>query len=187
MIDSDGFRENVGIVLSNRGGRLFWARRVGMDAWQFPQGGIKPKETPTMAMYRELKEEVGLGPDDVQVIAFTRRWLRYRLPKQFVRYNKKPVCIGQKQIWFLLRLVGNEREVRLDCCAKPEFDQWQWVSYWYPLHNVVEFKKNVYKKALTEFAPLLENSRTNRPADATASTLPYDSDRANYFSSKLAR
>ncbi len=155
MIDSQGFRANVGIILSNAEGGVFWARRIGQNSWQFPQGGIKPDETPEMAMYRELEEEVGLRPEHVELIGATSRWLRYRLPRHFVRRHQQPLCIGQKQIWFMLRLIGSEREVRLDRSGKPEFDSWRWVNYWYPVKQVVFFKRNVYRRALRELAPLV--------------------------------
>jgi len=77
MIDSDGYRLNVGIILSNDEGRLFWARRIGQDAWQFPQGGIDKEESPEQAMYRELKEETGLDPNDVDILGCTQDWLKY--------------------------------------------------------------------------------------------------------------
>lgn len=155
MIDPDGFRPNVGIILSNRQGRLLWARRVGQDAWQFPQGGMRSDETPAEAMYRELAEEIGLRPDQVEVIGCTRGWLRYRLPRQFIRHSSKPLCIGQKQVWFLLRLLCPDRAVCLNHSEKPEFDHWRWVEYWQPLEEVVAFKRRVYQKALSELAPLL--------------------------------
>ncbi|MBI2993334.1 MAG: RNA pyrophosphohydrolase [Gammaproteobacteria bacterium] len=155
QIDSDGFRANVGIVLSNASGQLFWGRRTGMDAWQFPQGGIRPRETVTGAMYRELLEEVGLSSEDVQVLGNTRDWLRYRLPRRYVRRSRRPVCIGQKQIWFLLRLLAEDSKVRLDVSVRPEFDHWRWVDFWEPAQQVVEFKREVYVKALDELAPLL--------------------------------
>ncbi|MDO8860239.1 RNA pyrophosphohydrolase [Haliea sp. E1-2-M8] len=156
MIDSDGFRANVGIVLANDAGQLLWARRVGgRDAWQFPQGGINPGESAEQALYRELEEEVGLTEDAVRVVAATRGWLRYRLPRRFIRKGQKPVCIGQKQKWFLLHLRTADDAVRLDGNGKPEFDHWQWVSYWYPLNQVVAFKREVYRRALKELAPPL--------------------------------
>lgn len=158
VVDSDGYRPNVGIVLSNREGRLFWARRIGQEAWQFPQGGIQRDETPEEAMFRELTEETGLLPEHVAVVACTKRWLRYQLPKRMIRHGRKPVCIGQKQIWYLLRLVGAECCVRLDHSGKPEFDQWRWVNYWQPLDEVVFFKRPVYQRALKEFAPHLESA-----------------------------
>jgi putative (di)nucleoside polyphosphate hydrolase len=156
MIDAQGFRPNVGIVIANDRGQLLWARRVGgRDAWQFPQGGINRGEQPEQALYRELEEEVGLGPAAVEIMACTRGWLRYRLPKRFIRKGQDPVCIGQKQKWYLLRLVADESAIRLDHNAKPEFDHWQWVSYWYPLGQVVYFKRDVYRRALRELAPTL--------------------------------
>jgi putative (di)nucleoside polyphosphate hydrolase len=155
VIDSDGYRLNVGIVLSSRAGELLWARRIGQDAWQFPQGGIRRSENPEQALYRELQEEVGLQPQHVRLMGCTRGWLRYRLPKRLIRYGRKPLCIGQKQRWFLLQLVESDRYVRLDLSEKPEFDCWRWVSYWYPLQEVVPFKRKVYERALYELAPLL--------------------------------
>ncbi|WP_372877689.1 RNA pyrophosphohydrolase [Spongiibacter marinus] len=152
MIDSDGFRPNVGIVIANDCGQVLWARRVGQSAWQFPQGGINDGETPEQALYRELYEEVGLRESDVEILACTRGWLRYRLPKRLIRKDNKPLCIGQKQKWFLLRMVGNESDIRFNCGRKPEFDYWQWVSYWYPLGQVVAFKREVYRRAMKELA-----------------------------------
>jgi len=155
MIDDKGFRSNVGIILSNSKGKLLWARRIGQQAWQFPQGGIQPNETPEQALFRELAEEVGLTQSDVEIIGCTQNWLHYRLPKRFIRHDMTPVCIGQKQIWFLLRLTGDDCDVKLDLTDTPEFDRWKWVSYWHPLKEVVSFKRNVYKDALNELAPLL--------------------------------
>ena len=111
MIDSDGFRPNVGIILSNNEGQVLWARRIGQDAWQFPQGGIKQDESAEEALFRELREEIGLREHDVDILACTRGWLRYRLPKRMVRYNSQPICIGQKQKWFLLRMKRDDARV----------------------------------------------------------------------------
>lgn len=155
MIDAEGYRANVAIVMTNGQGKLFWAKRVGMDAWQFPQGGIKPDETAEKAMYRELHEETGLQPDHVEVIGFTNGWLRYQLPKRFIRKNSNPLCIGQKQVWYLLKLLANESHVKLDTSSSPEFDLWRWIDFWEPVKQVIEFKRPVYKKALIEFEPLL--------------------------------
>lgn len=156
MIDSDGFRPNVGIILTNADGRLLWARRVGgQDAWQFPQGGINDNEAPEAALFRELEEEVGLTEADVEILGVTRGWLRYRLPKKLVRTKKTPICIGQKQKWFLLRLVSDESKISVEQEGlPPEFDDWNWVSYWYPLSKVVSFKRDVYRRALKELAPI---------------------------------
>lgn len=165
VIDAQGFRANVGIVLCNDDGQVFWGRRVGMNAWQFPQGGIQGDESPEDAMLRELREEVGLEARHVEVMGATRRWLRYRLPSRFVRRERSPLCIGQKQIWFALRLVGGENDVNLSWCEKPEFDDWRWVSYWRPVREVVPFKRQVYRQALTELAPLVEGRRRGETAD----------------------
>jgi putative (di)nucleoside polyphosphate hydrolase len=155
VIDPDGFRPNVGIILANPGGKLLWARRVGQDAWQFPQGGMRSDETPAEAMYRELGEEIGLRPEHVEVMGATRGWLRYRLPRQYIRRGSNPVCIGQKQVWFLLRILCHDKTVRLDYSERPEFDRWRWVDYWHPLKEVVAFKRKVYRQALNELAPLM--------------------------------
>ncbi len=153
MIDSEGFRANVGIMLANARGEVLWAKRVGQDAWQFPQGGIQQGESPQQALFRELEEEIGLTEKDVEVIATTRGWLRYRLPQRLLRRDSKPLCIGQKQKWFLLRMLSDDSEIRFDRDHKPEFDHWRWVSYWYPLGQVIPFKREVYRRALKELAP----------------------------------
>jgi putative (di)nucleoside polyphosphate hydrolase len=156
VIDAEGFRANVGIVLCHADGRLFWARRVGGRAgWQFPQGGIHPGETPEQALYRELQEEVGLEADQVELLASTRDWLSYRLPPRYQRHDSLPMCIGQKQRWFLLRIKDDEPKVSFDASDTPEFDDWRWVDYWHPLSEVIFFKRRVYREALTEFAPTL--------------------------------
>jgi len=155
VIDPDGYRPNVGIILANSRGRVLWARRVGQSAWQFPQGGIKRNETPEQALYRELHEELGLDAEHVELVGSTQGWLRYELPKRYIRRKRRPFCIGQKQRWFLLRFVGRESQVCLDNCAKPEFDSWKWVNYWHPSREVVAFKRHVYRCALRELAPLL--------------------------------
>jgi putative (di)nucleoside polyphosphate hydrolase len=153
VIDPSGYRLNVGIILTNNAGQLFWGRRVRQEAWQFPQGGVNLNESLEQALFRELFEEIGLQAQDVEIIRQTKNWLSYRLPKRLVRSDSKPVCIGQKQKWFLLRLISQDQQIQLDSTPKPEFDAWQWVNYWYPLHQVVMFKKEVYRQALSEFAP----------------------------------
>lgn len=156
MIDAQGFRANVGIILVNDHGQAFWGRRIGMSAWQFPQGGINPEESLEQAMFRELREEVGLEPHHVEIIGCTRRWLRYRLPKRYIRHDQKPLCIGQKQRWYVLRLAADEQQVDLGGDAEPEFEQWRWIDYWDALQEVVAFKRGVYHQALSELAPLIE-------------------------------
>ena len=123
------YRSNVAAILRNAKGEILICERLGVPgAWQFPQGGISAGESPEQALYRELHEEIGLTEDAVQVLASTKGWLRYRLPRRFIRDEHKPVCIGQKQKWFLLRLLTDDESVQLDLNEKPEFDHWQWVS-----------------------------------------------------------
>lgn len=169
MIDPDGYRPNVGIVLMHPDGRVFWARRVRRDGWQFPQGGMNSDETPREAMYRELREETGLLPEHVTELGATPGWLRYRLPRRAIRHNDKLVCIGQKQVWFLLKLTGSDADLRLDASSHPEFDHWRWVDYWYPLQHVVTFKRGVYASALRHLAPFAR-------AEAGESAIPAGGD-----------
>lgn len=162
MIDFDGYRPNVGIVICNRKGQVLWAKRYGQNSWQFPQGGINDNETAEQAMYRELFEEVGLTRKDVKLLYVSKQWLRYKLPKRLLRYDSKPMCIGQKQRWFLLQLVSDEKDINMQTTKSPEFDGWRWVSFWYPVRQVVSFKKEVYRKAMKEFAAVLFNGK-NQP------------------------
>jgi putative (di)nucleoside polyphosphate hydrolase len=150
VIDTNGYRPNVGIVLCNEEGEVFWARRCGQDAWQFPQGGIQKNESPVDAMYRELHEEVGLEAAHVEILGQTSDWLRYSIPDHLLRKNSLPLCIGQKQIWFSLKLIGSESDFNLSSSKNPEFDDWRWVNYWAPVDEIIEFKREVYRQALKE-------------------------------------
>lgn len=155
VVDKSGYRLNVGIIIVNEEGKVFWGRRLGHDAWQFPQGGVGLNESATEAMYRELKEEVGLDRPDVKFLAVTKRWLKYRLPKQFIRRGTKPVVIGQKQKWFILRLQCPSQKIQLDLSDTPEFDSWRWVDMSFPPENVIYFKRQVYRQALKELSAIL--------------------------------
>ncbi len=157
VIDRQGYRSNVGIILCNREGEVFWARRAGENSWQFPQGGIRADETPEQALFRELHEEVGLHPEHVQVIGRTSHWLRYRIPRRFLRQRRPGLFKGQKQLWFLLRLVSSEQHVCLTASPKPEFDSWRWINHSETVDQVVSFKRMVYHKALQELIPLIQS------------------------------
>ena len=159
MLDKDGYRPNVGIVLCNTHNEVFWGKRIKEHSWQFPQGGIDHGETPVKAMYRELREEVGLLPAHVRILGRTRDWLRYDVPPHWTRRDWKGVYRGQKQIWFLLRLVGRDSDVCLRISAKPEFDAWRWNDYWVQLESVIEFKREVYRSALSELSRYLGRDR----------------------------
>lgn len=155
VIDRDGFRANVGIVLMDDAGQLFLGRRSGGRGWQFPQGGMRHGEVPEEALYRELHEEIGLTADDVHLVGQTAHWLRYRLPRRYVRRDSLPLCIGQKQRWFLLRLARPVTDFRFDTTGTPEFDRWRWVDWWQPVREVIYFKRPVYVRALTELAEIV--------------------------------
>jgi putative (di)nucleoside polyphosphate hydrolase len=166
MLDRDGFRPNVGIILVNRRNEVFWGKRLREHSWQFPQGGIDRGESPEQAMFRELFEEVGLEQNSVRILGRTKDWLRYEVPDQWVRREWRGRYRGQKQIWFLLRLVGRDSDIDLRASNHPEFDAWRWSDYWVPLDAVIEFKREVYTQALDELFRYLEPQRAPpRPAD----------------------
>jgi putative (di)nucleoside polyphosphate hydrolase len=155
MLDREGFRPNVGIILLNTQNEVWWGKRVREHSWQFPQGGIKFGETPEQAMFRELEEEIGLRSEHVKIIGRTRDWLRYEVPDRFIKREIRGHYRGQKQIWFLLRMVGRDCDVNLRLTDHPEFDAWRWHDYWVPLDVVIEFKRDVYQRALQELSRFL--------------------------------
>lgn len=163
-IDSNGFRKNVGIVLYNSDGNVLLASRVGKKGWQFPQGGINLNESEDDALYRELYEEIGLQKKDVKIVYRTNNWLKYRLPDQYIRKDSKDYCIGQKQKWFLLKLICDESKISLKKGDTPEFDYWHWVSYWKPVSKVIFFKKQIYNSVLLEFRSIVfDGNGPSRP------------------------
>ena len=166
MIDSSGYRKNVGIILVNSRSELLICKRFKEQSWQFPQGGFKKNETAESAMYRELYEEVGLKKNDVLIIGRTKEWLKYELPKKYQRKTNNQLCVGQKQIWFLLKLATDEAFINLNVSKKPEFDGWRWVSKQEPLDLVINFKKNVYETAINELMPLLDLSERQKYKNA---------------------
>lgn len=158
-IDPRGFRANVCIVLQHQDGRVFLGRRVGGRGWQFPQGGVKHGETPEQALFRELYEEIGLQRDAVEVVGSTRRWLHYRLPERLIRRDERPLCIGQKQRWFLLRPRESEPRFRFDCGEIAEFEHFRWADFWDPVREVVPFKRSVYRLGLQELGAIAFGSQ----------------------------
>ena len=165
MLDKEGYRPNVGIILANQRDEVFWGKRIHQHAWQFPQGGIKHGETPLQAMFRELEEEIGLARDHVRILGRTRDWLRYEVPEKWARRAQDTnggAYRGQKQIWYLLRMVGRDCDVRLRASGHPEFDAWRWNEYWVPLEAVIDFKREVYRQALTELHRYLTGDRRAR-------------------------
>ena len=160
MLDREGFRPNVGIILLNRKNQVFWGKRIRTHSWQFPQGGIDRGESPEQAMFRELHEEIGLQPHHVRIVARTRDWLRYEVPDRYIRREARGHYKGQKQIWYLLQMLGQDWDLNLRATSHPEFDAWRWNEYWVPLDVVVEFKRGVYEMALTELARFLPRHDT---------------------------
>ena len=156
MIDRDGYRPNVAIVLCNAKNEVFWGKRIREHAWQFPQGGIKSGESPEDAMFRELEEETGLRREHVRILGRTKNWLHYSVPTHWVKREWRGTYKGQKQIWYLLKLVGRDHDIRLRASSHPEFDAWRWHDYWVPLDTVIEFKRDVYKQALQQLVRYLE-------------------------------
>lgn len=155
MIDQDGYRFNVGIILLSHNQQVFWGRRKGENSWQFPQGGIYHEEDADAAMYRELNEELGLSPEHVEIIGKTKDWLYYDVPVMHTRPNKS-VYRGQKQIWYLLKFLGKDHHINVKFHKEQEFDAWLWTDYWLPIEQVVNFKQDVYVKALNELAEYLK-------------------------------
>ncbi|MBT9613376.1 MAG: RNA pyrophosphohydrolase [Burkholderiales bacterium] len=162
MIDRDGYRPNVGIILCNAKNEVFWGKRIREHSWQFPQGGIDKGESPEQAMYRELYEEVGLQSHHVHILGRTKNWLRYEVPAHWIKREWRSSYKGQKQIWFLLRLVGRDCDVSLRASGHPEFDAWRWSEYWVPLDSVIEFKRDVYRLALNELVTYLDRDQRTR-------------------------
>lgn len=160
MIDRDGYRPNVGIILANSKNQVFWGKRIRQHAWQFPQGGIQHGETPEQAMYRELQEEIGLQSCHVQILGRTREWIRYDVPQHWVKREWRGNYRGQKQIWFLLKLVGRDSDVSLRSSQHPEFDAWRWNDYWVEIESVIEFKRDVYRLALNELVRYLPQTHS---------------------------
>lgn len=158
MLDEYGYRPNVGIVLLNAHNQVFWGKRIKQHSWQFPQGGIDEGELPEQAMYRELWEEVGLRPDHVRLIGRTSDWLHYTVPEHWIKREWRGTYKGQKQIWFALRLLAKDHSINLRATSKPEFDAWRWANYWIELDTVIEFKRNVYERALIELEPQIAQS-----------------------------
>ena len=149
MVDR-AYRSNVGIIVANKHGKLLLCKRKGMNSWQFPQGGIDYGENPLKAAIRELKEEVGITSKSVKLIEYLDNWLKYDIPKKsrrrkLINSNFK----GQKQKWFLFKIT-EDVEITFENDPDNEFDDFKWVSYWYPLNVIVSFKEKVYCEALNK-------------------------------------
>lgn len=154
-VNPSAYRKGVGLVLVNADGKVFVGRRIDRTAesWQMPQGGIDADETPVEAAMRELHEEV--GTNDARVMAESRRWLRYDLPRALRTKVWEGRYRGQMQKWFLLRFEGDDRDIRIDAHRHPEFSAWRWVPAGQMLDLIVPFKRRLYRMVLREFAASL--------------------------------
>ena len=149
MLDEDGFRANVGIVLANQQRQIFWGKRIGQDAWQFPQGGVHEGETPEETLYRELNEEIGVEKDCVTHHHLHSRLATLQTPPLYAAVPKEILLLlANKQKWYLLELTAGDDSIKLDKHDSPEFDQWRWVNYWYPLRYVISFKKTCLSQSI---------------------------------------
>ena len=149
-IKEKGYRLNVGIIVANSEGKLLYCKRKDSNNWQFPQGGIDRNENPFLAALRELYEEVGIQKDKVNLIKESENWYKYDLPSKYKKNNFLWNDFkGQKQKWFLFKLI-EEVVIDLNNENNPEFDEFDWGDYWKPLDEIVEFKREIYKKVLSE-------------------------------------
>ena len=155
MANKEIYRPNVAIIILNKEGKSLWCRRKQHDGWQFPQGGIDDGETPLEAVLRETEEEVGLKESDINILFENTDWINYQVPlsrrPSYFSINKG--FVGQAQKWFLAELKSDESAVNLNSSSPIEFDKWEWVPYWYSLEASVPFKKEAYRKALTDLSP----------------------------------
>lgn len=126
------------------------------DQWQFPQGGIDKGEQPHQAMYRELEEELGISESDATILAQTKSFLRYQFPMTATDFKGITTeYLGQELLFFLLKFHGPDSLIDVCGVDHAEFDRWSWVDYWIPAETIVEFKRDMYRRALTELKPFL--------------------------------
>ena len=145
------YRPGVGIMLLNRQGQAFLGRRIDMPitpAWQMPQGGIDPGETPRQAAIRELEEEIGTGK--AEILGESRSWLTYDFPAALAGGMWGGRYCGQRQKWFAMRFGGSDQDINL-ATEHPEFDAWQWVEPDRLPDLIVPFKRQLYIDILAEF------------------------------------
>ena len=138
-------------MLLNRQSEVFVGRRIDMPsvhAWQMPQGGIDPGESPRQAALRELKEEI--GTDKAEILAESRAWLRYELPPEIGGTMWGGRYCGQEQKWFAMRFTGSDSDIDL-ATEHPEFDRWQWVAPERLPGLIVPFKRQLYLDIVDEF------------------------------------
>jgi putative (di)nucleoside polyphosphate hydrolase len=144
------YRLNVGAVLFGPDGRVLVGKRVKLDAWQLPQGGIDKGEEPGIAVFRELLEEI--GTDKAEIIGEHPEWMQYDFPSGLVGKSWRERYRGQSQKWFALRFLGQDSDIKLDADSHPEFDAWKWVELSELPGLAVSFKRNIYEVIARDFA-----------------------------------
>ena len=154
MINKLPMRLGVGIILLNKDNEVFVGKRKDnpIDKWQMPQGGIDNNEKPLDAMKRELEEETSVT--NIKILKEVNSWLEYELPPHLLGKIWKGKYRGQTQKWFIVRFIGNDKEINLKT-KKPEFIEWRWISHKLLTEVIVDFKKNVYKKLEVEISDFI--------------------------------
>lgn len=161
-MDLSDFRPNVGIVLIHRDGRVWLGRRAdtpGPTNWQFPQGGIDQGESLYDAALRELREETGVT--SVKLLGQTREWSAYAFPPGHRSAKTAKGWKGQKQIWFAMAFLGEDREINLAAYREVEFDAWRWADIESAVDGVVHFKRRTYREVVAAFWSFTRHSRGN--------------------------
>ena len=163
VIDREGFRPNVGIVVCNDRDQVLWGAASTAAIPAVPAGWNASQRKPRAGHVPRTRGGGGSALKRWSCSDERRAGFITDCQKRFIRHSENPVCIGQKQIWFLLRLISEDSAVRLDAHDDPEFDHWRWVSYWYPVSAVVDFKQEVYRQALSQLSPFWCRNRAVPP------------------------
>jgi len=149
-------------MVLNRQGQIFAGQRLDAPnalraAWQMPQGGVDPGETPRDAALRELTEETGIPASHIQVLRESEKWMPYDLPRHLVRKLWDGRYRGQTQRWFALRFTGPDALVNI-ATEIPEFCRWTWMDHAELINKIVPFKRDTYSAVFDEFADLIGTS-----------------------------